>query len=64
MLLTNSDSVAAEGCRVTVAIGDCYIRRMAAAKVSASRPSPGLLPIGAFSSGYLSNREGLVALIP
>ncbi len=42
LLLTHTDSVAAEGCSVTVAIGDGYSRRMAAAKVSASRPSTGL----------------------
>jgi len=63
-LLTNSDSVVAQGCSAMVAIGDGYRRRMATAKVSAPRPSPGLLPAGAFSSVYVSNREGIVVLIP
>lgn len=64
LLLTNADSVAAETCGVRVAIGAGYSRKMPAARVSASSPGSGLLPTGGFGSVYISNREGVVVLVP
>jgi len=62
VLQTNRDSVAAQTGAVDVAIADGCSRTMTAARVSPSRPGPGLLPAGAFDSVYISNREGVVLL--
>jgi predicted aspartyl protease len=64
LLLTNTDSIAAGNCAVRIAIGAEYHRKMPAVRVSASNPGHGLLPTASFGSVYVSNREGLVVLIP
>ncbi len=63
-LLTNGDSVAAETCNAKVAIGPGYSRKMPAARVNPLNQILGLLPAAAFGSVYISNRDGLVVLIP
>jgi len=63
-LLTNGDSVAAETCSAKVVIGPGYSRKMTAARVNPLNQTLGLLPASAFGSVYISNRDGLVALIP
>ena len=62
-LLTNGDSVSAETCNAKVAIGPGYSRKMPAARVNPLNQILGLLP-AAFGSVYISNRDGLVVLIP
>ena len=61
--VTNGGSVEAGTGRARVTIGGAYSRVMDMAGVSAS-PRPGLLPAAAFGSVYVSNRDGIVVLVP
>ena len=63
MVLTNSGSVEAETGSARVTIGGSYNRVLTTAEFSAP-PQPGLLPAAAFNSVYISNRDGLVVLVP
>jgi predicted aspartyl protease len=63
-LLTNGEPAPAEICSAKVAIGPNYFRKMTAAKVNPSSQTLGLLPAAAFGSVYVSNRDGVVVLIP
>jgi len=56
--------VAAETCNAKGAIGPGYSRKMPAARVNPLNQILGLLPAAAFGSVYISNRDGLVVLIP
>lgn len=62
-LVTNSGSVEAETGSSRVKIGSNFSRLMTSAAVDAS-PRPGLLPAAAFASVYVSNRNGVVVLVP
>jgi hypothetical protein len=61
--VTNSGSVEAVTGSARVTFGGAYTRLMTTAQVSAS-PRPGLLPAAAFGSVYISNRDGIVVLVP
>lgn len=62
-LVTNVGSVEAGIGTAGVAIGASYNRRLKTAEVNAS-PQPGLLPVAAFRSVYISNRDGVVVFVP
>jgi predicted aspartyl protease len=62
-LVTNTGSVEAEAGSARITIGGTYARLMPTIEVNAS-PSPGLLPAAAFASVYISNRDGVVVLVP
>jgi predicted aspartyl protease len=63
MVLTNSGSIES-GMRMSrIEIGGVYSRALRAAVVNAPRRA-GLLPAAAFASVYISNREGVVVLVP
>lgn len=62
-LLTNGGSVEAGTGRARIMIGAGYSRLMPTVEVAGS-PGPGLLPAAAFTSVYISNREGVVVLAP
>jgi hypothetical protein len=62
-LVTNVGSVEAGTGSARVAIGGGYNRRLTASEVNAS-PQPGLLPVMAFKSVYISNRDGVVVFVP
>lgn len=63
LLVTNNGSadVAMRGARVE--IGATFARRMEAVEVNGP-PATGLLPAGVFASVYISNRNGVVVLVP
>jgi predicted aspartyl protease len=63
MVLTNSGSMESGTRMSRIEIGGVYSRAMMAAVVNAPR-RPGLLPAAAFASVYISNREGVVVLVP
>jgi predicted aspartyl protease len=63
ILLTNGQSADAELGSARVAFGDSREQRMGAARVSSTQLSGGLLPANSFRAVYVSNREGLVALV-
>lgn len=61
--ITNQGTIAAGVGNAMVQIGDRFRRTMAMAEID--RPlSTGLLPARAFRSVYVSNREGVVVLVP
>jgi len=62
-LFTNGGSLEAGTGRARVMIGTRYTRLLPAAKVNAST-TKGLLPAVAFASVYISNRTGVVVLVP
>lgn len=62
-LVTNGGSVEANTGRARITIGATYTRLMPTVEVNAS-PTPGLLPAAAFASVYISNRDGVVVLVP
>lgn len=62
-LSTNGQSAGAELGSARVAFGDSREQRMAAARVSSTQLSGGLLPASSFRAVYVSNREGFVALV-
>jgi clan AA aspartic protease (TIGR02281 family) len=62
-LVTNVGSVKAGARRARVVIGGSYSRQLTAVEVNASS-QPGLLPAAAFKSVYISNRDGVVVLVP
>jgi predicted aspartyl protease len=61
--ITNGGSVQAWAGRARVSIGGTYTRMIPTIEVPAP-PLPGLLPAVAFSSVYVSNRGGVVVLVP
>lgn len=63
MLVTNGGSVEAGTGRARITIGGIYTRLMPTVEVNAS-PTLGLLPAAAFASVYISNRDGVVVLVP
>jgi predicted aspartyl protease len=63
VLVTNRGSLDATRATARVRIGGDYTRLMTTAEVNAS-PKPGLLPAAAFASVYISNRDGVVVLVP
>ncbi len=62
-LLTNGGSLEAGTGRARVMIGAGHSRLLPAARVNASI-TKGLLPAAAFASVYISNRNGVVVLVP
>ncbi len=62
-LLAQSGSVEALAGSAKVTIGPGYSRTMLMSQVNSS-PRPGLLPAAAFASVYVSNRNGVVVLLP
>jgi predicted aspartyl protease len=63
MVATNNGSIEAGTGRARVKIGGAYNRLMATVEVAASN-AKGLLPASAFGSVYVSNRDGVVVLVP
>lgn len=63
VVLTNGGSVETKTGSARVTIGGSYRRVLTTAEVSAPR-KPGLLPAAVFNSVYVSNRDGLVMLVP
>ena len=62
-LVTNTGSVEARTGSARITIGGTYARLMPTIEVNTS-PTPGLLPAAAFASVYISNRDGVVVLVP
>ena len=62
-LVTNGGSLEAKMGSVNVRIGGVYTRLMTTVNVEAP-PRPGLLPAASFRSVYISNRDGVVILLP
>ena len=63
MVVCNGGSVEGGMDTARITIGAIYTRLMPTAEVNAS-PTPGLLPASAFASVYISNRDGVVVLVP
>lgn len=62
-LVTNIGSVRAGSGSARITIGSIYNRRLNTLEVDASQ-QPGLLPVSAFRSVYISNRHGIVVFVP
>jgi predicted aspartyl protease len=62
-LVTNSSSVEGGTGRARLKIGFTYNRLVPTAEVAA-QPAAGLLPAATFASVYISNRSGIVVLVP
>jgi predicted aspartyl protease len=64
MMFTNSGSAHVETGTAMVAITPKCERRMKAIRVDSEEPQPGLMPLSAFRSVYISNSRGIALLVP